>query len=204
MSAEDRSAKGGNWVGAPAFYELNEACRSITDVFGYHVYLVGSALKKRDWRDVDVRCMLPDADFDRTFGTSQSPAHNPWLSLLTISISAWLKNRTGLPVDFQFQRQTEAAREYTRAAGHGRHPLGLFLETPLYRRSIAMSLEYHNRGDDVILHEASTAAFQLPDEAIVAEVSALAKKNVAETGRPCDVYAVDEATVLLRERPAKP
>lgn len=67
-----------------------------------------------------------------------------------------------------------------------------------------MSLEFHNRGDDVILHEASTAAFLLPDEAIVGEVSALAKKNVVETGRPCDVYAVDESTVLLREYPIKP
>jgi hypothetical protein len=66
-----------------------------------------------------------------------------------------------------------------------------------------MSIEYHNRGDDVILHETTSAAFLLPDEAIVEEVSTLAKKNVVETGRSCAVYAADEMTVLLREHPIK-
>jgi hypothetical protein len=132
LRKEDR--KGGNFVGAPAYYELNEACRSLTDVFGHHVYLVGSSIKKRDFRDVDVRCMLPDEDFDRFFGSVQNPSHNPYLSLLTISISAWLKARTGLPVDFQFQRRTEANRDYARAEGNDRQALGLFLESPLFQK----------------------------------------------------------------------
>jgi hypothetical protein len=79
--------------------------------------------------------MLPDEHFDRIFGSVQNPSHNPYLSLLTIAISAWLKARTGLPVDFQFQRQTEANKEYVRAEGHDRQALGIFLGSPLYPRS---------------------------------------------------------------------
>jgi hypothetical protein len=131
--------KRANFIGAPEFYELNEACRSIADVFGHHVYLVGSSIKKRDYRDVDVRCMLPDADFDSFFGSCQNPSHNPLLSLLTISISAWLKARTGLPIDFQFQRASEANKEYVRADGHDRQALGLFLQSPLWRESASPS-----------------------------------------------------------------
>lgn len=79
--------------------------------------------------------MLPDEDFDRIFGSCQNPGHNPYLSLLTVSISAWLKARTGLPVDFQFQRRTEANKEYVRAEGCDRQSLGLFLQSPLYQES---------------------------------------------------------------------
>jgi hypothetical protein len=77
--------------------------------------------------------MLPDEDFDRFFGSCQNPSHNPLLYLLTVSISAWLKNKTGLPVDFQFQRRTEANKEYVRAEGHDRQSLGLFLQSPLWK-----------------------------------------------------------------------
>jgi hypothetical protein len=38
-----------------------------------------------------------------------------------------LRQQTGLPVDFQIQRQTQANEEYSRKTGHGREPLGFFL-----------------------------------------------------------------------------
>lgn len=33
-------------------------------------------------------------------------------ALFSGAISEWLKSRTGLPIDFQFQRQSDANRDY--------------------------------------------------------------------------------------------
>lgn len=63
-----------------------------------------------------------------------------------------------------------------------------------------MTIHFTPRGDNVILDAESTAAFRV-DPAITDEVNALAKRNVAETGRPCDVFADDGTTLLIRARP---
>lgn len=119
-----------NWIGAPAFFELNQACLTLTQAFGCHVYLVGSAMTRRDYRDVDVRCILPDEDFARWFPglDVNGVAHDARWSLLCSSISLWLSKHTGLPIDFQIQRRTEANAEFPRREGHQRHALGLFVE----------------------------------------------------------------------------
>ena len=47
------------YVGAPAIFALETACRQITEAFdSYGVYLVGSALERPDWRDVDLRMIM--------------------------------------------------------------------------------------------------------------------------------------------------
>lgn len=104
--------KKGVYVGAPACFELELACQQLSDAFGgFGCYLVGSALERPDWRDIDVRMILSDAEFDVLFpqcrerGTWEFNAR--WL-VMTISISEWLRKRTGLPVDFQFQPQSHA------------------------------------------------------------------------------------------------
>jgi len=130
------------FVPAPHIFNLNHACNTISDAYavlgcGYgHCYLVGSSLRKRDYRDVDVRLILDDAHFDRLFpGAQPGPymMHSAW-SLTCAAISCWLREQTGLPVDFQIQRMTEANAEYSRKDGHGgRYPLGMFrapVETP--------------------------------------------------------------------------
>ena len=120
--------KRANYIGAPAFFRLNQACRAIVDAFGQHVYLVGSALRTREFRDVDVRCILPDEDFDSRFpGLAGSGAYcyNAFWNLLCVSISFWLAQQTDLNIDFQIQRQTEANAEYPGAAE--RHALGIFI-----------------------------------------------------------------------------
>lgn len=102
-----------SYVGAPAIFALELACKGINQAFGgYGCYLVGSALERADWRDVDVRMILSDAEFLALFPDVQLDAHNwefdpRWL-LLTISISEHLRKVTGLPIDFQFQPQTHA------------------------------------------------------------------------------------------------
>lgn len=107
-------------VGAPAVFALELACQELNRAFaadgGGHCYLVGSALERPDRRDIDIRLMLPDEDFDRLFpaarGESHLHEHDPRWLIMTISISKWLSDLSGLPVDFQFQRQTQANKTH--------------------------------------------------------------------------------------------
>lgn len=122
-------------VGAPAVFALEMACKQVLDAFcdadGHvGIYLVGSALERADWRDVDVRLMMDDAAFTRLFpGASISPPSwefDPRWTLLTVAISRWLCAQTGLPVDFQFQPMSHA-----NACHKGRrHALGLSIAPP--------------------------------------------------------------------------
>lgn len=70
--------------------------------FGHVAYHVGSSLtSKRDWRDVDVRLILPDTEYAAIFDAGRlDPAmHNrAWTALG--------HEMTGLPIDFQIQSQT--------------------------------------------------------------------------------------------------
>jgi hypothetical protein len=50
-------------------FDLHNACAIIAQAYPEcGVYLVGSSIQRRDFRDVDVRCMLPDEMFDATTG----------------------------------------------------------------------------------------------------------------------------------------
>jgi len=122
--------KRANYLPAPAVFNLNAACKLINDALddnGFGCYLVGSSLRKRDYRDVDVRYIMADDDFDRMFPGISSPyMMHPLWSLFCTSVSTWLRQQTGLPVDFQIQRQSQANEEYSVKAGHMRHPLGIF------------------------------------------------------------------------------
>jgi hypothetical protein len=123
--------KRANWIPAPAAFNLNMACIAINKAFdndGYGCYLVGSALTKRDYRDVDVRFILSDDGWSRLFGTDSPdrPDLHPRWSVMCASISTWLQSQTGLPIDFQFQQATAANAEFSRQTGHHREPLGMF------------------------------------------------------------------------------
>lgn len=96
---------------------LDQACQPIRDAFdGHGPYLVGSALFRPDFRDVDLRVILPDDEFDVLFASE-----NFW-GLVCQAITAYLREATGLPVDFQVQRMTEANAKYPGA--QGRHAYG--------------------------------------------------------------------------------
>jgi hypothetical protein len=103
--------KKGVYIGAPACFALEQACQHIYDALGgYGCYVVGSALERQDWRDVDVRYILDDAEFETLFpdAADKNWEHDARWLLLTVSISAWLSQQTGLPIDFQIQPQTHA------------------------------------------------------------------------------------------------
>lgn len=118
-----------NYIPAPHYFNLNMACRPLVEAFGWCVYLVGSSLEKRDYRDVDIRCILDDVEYARLFpGLSDNPAFSPLWSLMCSSISLYLSQHSGLPVDFQIQQQTEANQIEGRTK---RHAIGIFLDAKL-------------------------------------------------------------------------
>ena len=75
----------------------------------------------KPYRDVDVRLVLPDEDFDALF--KDRPL--AFWELLCFSICTHLRIETGLPIDFQIQRRTEANEKFS---DKGRNPLGLLRE----------------------------------------------------------------------------
>lgn len=82
-------------------YALDLACIPIRRAFQYGPYLVGSVNTRRDYRDVDVRCIVTDDD--------PVLADAMRVKALNFMVSQYLGLTTGLPVDFQFQSQSEAA-----------------------------------------------------------------------------------------------
>jgi hypothetical protein len=88
-------------------FNLEHQCRILTAAFGACSYLVGSAIERPDYRDVDIRCILNDPEYDAVIGTNEVR-----LKLLNTAMSEWLAARTGLPIDFQFQRMTQANDEF--------------------------------------------------------------------------------------------
>ncbi len=117
-----------NYLPAPEYFLLNQACLAVNEAFGgVCCYLVGSALVRRDYRDVDIRCILEDEHFDKLFpGAGRNPQFNALWSLMCSAVALMLKQQTGLPIDFQIQRQTQANENFTGA----RSALGIFLGYP--------------------------------------------------------------------------
>lgn len=111
------------YVGAPACFALELACKHLNAAFDGRCYLVGSALERPDWRDIDVRLMMGDDAFKALFPDAGLSGHwefdARWL-VMTVAISGWLSKETGLPVDFQFQPSSHANKVHDK----WRNPLG--------------------------------------------------------------------------------
>ena len=109
-------------VGMPASLWLDEFGHQVWAAFGHPPYLVGSALEGKQWRDVDVRLILPDEEYKcMGLGDPEHSHHNEkWVSLV-LAYSALGKAMTGLPIDFQIQQQTDANEQYSKS----RSALGL-------------------------------------------------------------------------------
>lgn len=95
---------------------LNDACiRVRSGLPGHGPYLVGSASEGGDYRDVDVRQIVDDDEWDALFWGKPD-----FWGLLCLAISTYLTSVSGLPVDFQIQRMTEANEKFDKP----RNPLG--------------------------------------------------------------------------------
>lgn len=121
MTIEKRRA---SYLTVSQQFDLDHACKALEEA-GLQSYHVGSSITRPDWRDVDVRCIMDDDEFDALFLGARSR-----LKFLNVAISEWLGARTGLPVDFQFQRMTEANAEFNGP----RSAIGMSSETRTSRR----------------------------------------------------------------------
>ena len=79
-------------------------------------FLVGSAMERADWHDVDVRVIMPDDQYDDLAAIID-------VDRLGIAFGLWGQETTGLPIDFQIQRMTEANERFP-GAGR-RNALGI-------------------------------------------------------------------------------
>lgn len=99
------------------FERVEEWCRSVRTIFDGEVpYMVGSVNRTPDFRDVDLRLILPDEDFDASWA---DPLKH---RLMNRAISTWGQRETGLPIDFQIQRRTDANKAF---GDEFRNPMGL-------------------------------------------------------------------------------
>lgn len=119
-----------SYVGVPAIFELTLACHLLIRAFGHTIYHVGSSRERPDWRDVDLVMIMPDEAFAAEFPTA--PLHSAaweqdakWL-VLTVALSKWLTERSGVLVDFKFQPRTFANERHDKP----RNPIGLLLAGP--------------------------------------------------------------------------
>lgn len=99
-------------VGMPAELLLHEFGSQVWAFFGHPPYQVGSSLNSKQWRDVDVRLILPDDEY-AAMGLgdpAQSHINGKWVSLC-LAYSALGKQITGLPIDFQIQQESHANRQ---------------------------------------------------------------------------------------------
>jgi hypothetical protein len=118
-----RSINGG--VGMPGALLLDAFGSYVWDAFGEIPYHVGSSLEtekgttdwggarlnKGQWRDVDVRLILDDERFKTEFGDPNDLHRNAKWVATCLAWSAFGRQLTGLPIDFQIQQMTKANKE---------------------------------------------------------------------------------------------
>jgi hypothetical protein len=84
----------------------------VLNAFGEVPYLVGSALSSRTPRDVDVRLILSDEQYEAWgFGDPRHPHQNPKWEATVLAFSALGTRLTGLPIDFQVQAASVANQD---------------------------------------------------------------------------------------------
>lgn len=106
------------FLSPPDLHRLDWACRPVARAFGTPPYLVGSALTRPDFRDIDLRLILDDERFAEVFA-----GQSDLLLLVNVALSDLIERSAGqrAPIDFQIQSMTEA-----NVPGHGiRNPMGL-------------------------------------------------------------------------------
>ena len=105
----------GSGLTTSELHRLDRACIDLYRAFKTPPYLVGTAFDGDTFRDVDVRTILDDDEFDAIFGT------RPQLwGMFCLAVSVTLSEATGLRVDYQVQRMTEANEKHPGP----RNPLG--------------------------------------------------------------------------------
>lgn len=108
-------------VGQPQGILMHQFGDLVADAFGTeNVYHVGSSLSKKEgWRDVDVRVLLSDEQWESLGLLEPKDSHwDPKWRSFCIVFSHYGKHITGLPIDFQLQRIREANEEFPHNRSH--------------------------------------------------------------------------------------
>lgn len=95
--------------------------------WGEVAYHVGSSLTSSTWRDVDVRLMLSNEEYERRLGPQWRGGMRHQLLSYRAEMLAWStlgEQMTGLPIDFQVERLSEANALWPTEP---RNPLGIIL-----------------------------------------------------------------------------
>lgn len=97
----------------PAALKLQRFGSLLWDVFGEPAYQVGSSLRGREWRDVDVRLLLDESNYGAWgLGDPNRPHDNSKWCGLVMAFSALGREMTGLPIDFQIQETVTANAQF--------------------------------------------------------------------------------------------
>ena len=105
---DERTNKQRSWLTTLELHLLDMACVPVQAAFG-STYLVGTAQQGGAYRDVDVRTILEDEEFDRLFGDEAGKRR--W-ELICMSVAYLVTQQTNLPIDYQIQRMSEANAKY--------------------------------------------------------------------------------------------
>lgn len=97
---------------------LDLACKPIWETYDGDLYLVGTANERGEYRDVDVRLILADKKYDRL----RKAIGLDGIALMGLTTGQYIASLTGMPVDFQVQRRTEANDKHPNKS---RNPIGL-------------------------------------------------------------------------------
>ena len=104
-------------IGPQDVFLLDQWGRQLQEAFGDAPYLVGSVARgERNWRDVDVRMLIPS----RLHRTVLTQSATLAIRTLNVALTLWGRQVTGLPIDFQFQN----AEEFHSYDNEIRNPMG--------------------------------------------------------------------------------
>lgn len=91
-------------VGMPAWLYLHQFGDICEQAFGSPAFLVGSALRTKTPRDVDVVVEISDAEFMKSIGpVSEFGKPGTRWAALTMAFAALGQKMTGCPIDFKVQ-----------------------------------------------------------------------------------------------------
>lgn len=117
-------------VGMPAYLKLQAFGAIVEQAFEGSCYQVGSSVKGKNWRDVDVRLIMDDADYTKLLGIGpkENQHHSTAWTSFCMAYSALGQEMTGLPIDFQIQSMTDANERFRGSKEHPRNSLGMTSE----------------------------------------------------------------------------
>jgi len=95
------------YVGMPRALYLESFARYVRDIFDTDVLLVGSALKTKDWHDLDIVVVLSDDEWDRYgFGDPKDRFQNKRWGAYCLAVSNLGKKIVDCDVDFQVHQKS--------------------------------------------------------------------------------------------------